>query len=381
MRVLFVCRAISNVAGGVERMAVSIMNELVERGHDVSILTWDVGDEPAFYQMDERIVWRRIDLGTPTETASVGLRLKRALKVRQIVGELKPDVALAFQYGCFISLKLYGAGIRLPIIAAERNAPSLYDFTSAGERRNRIFQSMRLADRITVQCESYRDMYPTYLRDKIVIIPNPVFPATGRAAPAGEGASERILLSVGRLSYQKNQHALLRAFATLRGEFPGWRLEIAGDGEEQDSLERLIGELGFGDEVRLLGAVKDVNELYCRSHLFCLSSRWEGFPNALAEAMARGLPAVGYADCCGTNELIVNGQTGQLAGGNGDTDSLAAALRQLMSDDAGRAAMGESAVSAMLSYQPQSIFDRWEGLLADVAGRPLASARAVDAAA
>ncbi len=368
MRILFACRAFVDVAGGVERMAIAAMNELCQRGHQVSLLTWDGPEGEAFYAMDKRIEWIRLALGDPAQRAGVGLRLRRAFKVRRILAGLKPDVVIAFQEGTFRAVRVYGLGLRLPMIAAERNSPSRFKFVTQGSQ-GQAFQWLRLADCITVQCQSYRDLYPPFLRHKIVTIPNPVFPASAQAAPAGDERTPLVLLSVGRLCFQKNQVALVQAFAQVAARFPQWRLDLAGDGEHREVVEAEVAKLGLKDRVRLLGAVKDVSALYCASHLFCLASRWEGFPNALAEAMAHGLPAVGYADCCGINELIEPGRNGLLAAGNGDAETLADALGQLMADPAARQAMGVAAAVSMQAYRPQAVFDRLEAVLTKVAQR------------
>jgi glycosyltransferase involved in cell wall biosynthesis len=370
MRILFACRAFVDVAGGVERMAIAAMNELCQRGHQVSLLTWDAPGGEAFYPMDARIEWHRLGLGDPKQRAGTGLRLRRAFRVRRVLADIAPDVVIAFQEGTFRAVRLYGLGSRLPMIAAERNSPSRFDFVTQGSR-SQSFQWLRLADCITVQCESYRNLYPTFLRHKIVAIPNPVFPAQGQAAP-GEESTTQVLLSVGRLSFQKNQVALLQAFARVASEFPEWRLDIAGEGEHRAEVEVEVDRLGLSGRVRLLGAVKDVSSLYRTSHLFCLSSRWEGFPNALAEALAHGLPAVGYGGCCGINELIEPGRNGLLAAGNDNVDTLADALRQLMADAPARREMGATAVETMQAYTPAAVFDRWEKVLTDVAQRRLA---------
>ena len=368
MRILFACRNFVDIAGGVERMAIAAMNELCQRGHKVSLLTWDGPAGEAFYAMDERIEWRRLGLGDPKYRANLGLRLRRALRVRRILRTLSPEVVVAFQEGTFRAIRLYGLGFRLPMIAAERNSPSRFDFVKQGSR-GQAFQWLRLADCITVQCQSYRELYPPFLRPKIVAIPNPVFPVPARAAPAGDEQAPKVLLSVGRLSFQKNQVALVQAFAQVAARFPHWRLDLAGEGDHRAEVEAEVARLGLHDRVRILGAVKDVGALYTASHLFCLASRWEGFPNALAEALAHGLPAIGYADCCGINELIENGRNGLLAAGNGNVETLSDTLGQLMADAAARQAMGAAAVESMRAYTPQAVFDRWETVLAAVAQR------------
>ena len=166
-------------------MAIAAMNELCQRGHQVSLLTWDGPAGEAFYAMDKRIEWIRLGLGDPTQRAGFDLRVRRAFKVRKILSRLRPDVVIAFQEGTFRAIRVYGLGFRLPMIAAERNSPSRFDFVTQGSR-GQSFQWLRLADCITVQCQSNRDLYPAFLRRKIVAIPNPVFPASAFAEPAGD---------------------------------------------------------------------------------------------------------------------------------------------------------------------------------------------------
>jgi len=367
MKLLLMCRSFNNMAGGVERMGTALMNEMCRRGHEVSLLTWDRSEAEAFYKFDERIAWHCLDMGDYMKKAGWGLRLKRARWVRRFVKKLKPDVILAFQHGTFLSTRLFTYGLGIPTIAAERNAPFRFDHLQAGRYRNLIFQTFRLAQRITIQCESYRNEYPAYLRSRIVTIPNPVFPAQSHACPQGKPGEQKTLLSIGRLSYQKNYFVLVQAFKTVYKDFPQWRLIIIGEGEDREQLEALIAEHGLSDKVSLKGAIMDVERFYCASHLFCLSSRWEGFPNALAEALSHGLPGVGFAGCAGVRDLIQAGENGLLAESNGNVESLAGCLRTLMADDEKRVRMGEVGIRSMKAYNPEQIFDTWEKFLKETA--------------
>ena len=144
---------------------------------------------------------------------------------------------------------------------------------------------------------------------------------------------------------------------------------ILGEGDERPKLESLVRETGFADRVRLPGAKADVSEWYQNSHLFCLPSRHEGFPNALAEAQAHGLPAVGFTGCAGVNELIQDGITGLLARGNGDVETLSQALASLMSHPERRKAMGAAGRKAMEAYRPDSVMDAWECLFEEARER------------
>ena len=357
MRILFVWRKMDMVAGGVERMITTMMNEMVARGHDVSLLSWDSKDARSFYPLDPSITWHKLDTGSPEQKASLKLRLQRMPRVRKAVKEIKPDLIMCFASGIFLSMRVFLAGFTIPMIAAERNAPSRFQFLSG---RRKEIGSLWLADSVTVQFERYKLDYPQGLREKITAIPNPVKQRTSFAAPEGQDKHPKVLLCVARLSYQKNLQALLQAFSNLSPDFPDWRLEIAGDGEDQAKIEVCLSGLDHADQIKFLGRISDTEALYLNAHLFCLPSRWEGFPNALAEALSHGLPAVGYKDCAGTADLIVDGECGVLAAGNGDVTSLEAALRSLMADDALRARMGQAAVQHMKQYSPEHVFDLWE---------------------
>ncbi len=361
MKIMIAGRKFGQVAGGVERMAIALGNEMAARGHDIALLTWDAADAKTFYDLDPRIAWHRLAMGDPAVKAGWPLRLARAKRVRALLKAEKLDALIAFQDGPFISMRLFGAGLPIPMIAAERNAPSRFTHTRAYPPPLVSFAMLRLARTITIQCESYRRAYPAFLRSRIVTIPNPVFPAQGFADPGG-GAGRRTLLCVGRLSYQKNQKVLIEAFARLAAEYPQWDLVLAGDGEDEAALKKLVAAFRLHDRIVFKGAVRDVASLYKSAHLFCLPSRWEGFPNALAEALAHGLPAAGYAGCDGVSDLITPDVNGRLAAGNGDFASLTNTLRGLMKDDAARADMGCAAVQSMAPYAPARVFDKWEEL-------------------
>jgi len=362
-----VCRSFNNMAGGIERMAAALMNEMCARGHEVSLLTWDLAGANTFFKFDSRICWHTLDLGTHKNRAGLILRFKRMLKMRRVLKEVGPDVILAFQHGTFLSTRIYSLGQGFPIVAAEREAPARFEHLKAGKWQWLIYQSFRLAKNVTVQCESYRNDYPTYLRDKIVTISNPVFPAKRFAEPRGEVGKRTVLLSVGRLGYQKNQRVLIKAFAQVSDEFPDWDLLIAGEGGDREILEIEVKKLELEQRISLPGTVKDIENLYCTSHLSCLSARWEGFPNVIAESLSHGLPAVGFEGCAGTRDLIEDGVNGLLAASNGNADTLAQALRVLMANNTLREKMGKAGIESMKQYVPEKIFSRWEKFLTGVA--------------
>jgi len=365
---MFVARAVDRMAGGVERMVMTVMDALVARGHEVDLLTWDLPGAESFYPMTAEITWHRLGLGDPQVRASSFLRLRRAQVVRGIVRQRRPEVIVCFQDGPFMAVCGYTFGLQIPIVVSERNAPSRFDHIAAGRYQRLIYQTFRLAAGIIIQWESYRALYPKFLDRQIVCIPNPVWPSAVRARPDMPGPNGRYrLLSVGRLGFQKNYSVLIEAFGRLASQFQNWDLSIVGEGKDRDDLEALIRAHGLQGRVVLHGMTNSIAQWYSSSHLFCLPSRWEGFPNALAEALAHGLPAVGFAGCAGVSDLISPGHNGLAAEGSDNVESLARALETLFRDGAARKTMGSKAPDTIKQFDPPGIFSLWESFLSSVA--------------
>jgi len=370
LKLMFVARAIDGIAGGVERMVTTVMNALTARGHGVDLLTWDQKGATSFYTLVPDVTWHKLDKGDPAVTANHFLKLSRAKTIRTLMRRRKPNAIVCFQDGPFIAIRGYTIGMGIPVFAAERNAPTRFDHTTAAQGPNLSFNAMRFSARVLIQCESYRALYPPFLHDKITTIPNPVFPAELHSRPEVPNTQGRFrVLSVARLSYQKNPATLLHSFSSLASRFPEWDLVLVGEGEDRTALQRIIDEKGLAARVSLAGATKSVSEWYAASHLFCLSSRWEGFPNAMAEAMAHGLPCVGFAGCAGVRDLIAHGENGLLAAGNDDPQSLTKVLSTLMASGEKRRRLGQKAVDSMAPYAPEKIFGLWEQTLMEGCSR------------
>lgn len=356
------------MAGGVERMATLIMNQMVQRGLRVGLITWDPENAEPHYSLDPAIDWMKLDLGGTDVRAGWMLRLKRQIALRKMAARFRPDVAIGFQVGTFLAARTAMLGMGIPMIAAERNSPDLFDFVSGGQKqRRRADLVLAMANCVTVQLDSYRDKYPAMVRQRIVTIPNPVLPLEHPAYPNEAAEPPRRILNVGRLSYQKNQVLLIRAFARIATAYPRWVLTLVGEGEKRAEIERVIAEKGLSNRIELIGAVTDVDAWYRQSAFLAFPSLWEGFPNALVEAFRQGLPAVGLERTAGVNELLRHNETGILA--PDDEIGFAAALQAIIDDVEFRRRAGRMARESTLRYEPESIFNQWAELFTMLAGK------------
>ena len=363
---VFAAISLDRMAGGLERNIVRIANYLSQRGHDVHLITFDWNTATSFYEIDNSVTWHKVANSPPHAPIGFRNRIQLILNIRKIFKDIGPAALVCFHHGILFRFMAAAMFQNIKVISSERNSLTLYDHVRLS-KWNLNFLLMFLVDRITVQVPSYKRDYPKRLQRKIVAIPNAVLLESEHARPSAPNEKERFqLLSTGRLCAQKNYEALLRAFANLSPKFEDWDLAIVGDGEKRVQLETLKDELGLGDRVVFPGAVSDVSSWYVGANLFCLPSLWEGFPNALSEALAHGLPCVGYGECAGVRDLIIDGENGLLADGNADVRTLETCLSALMEDAARRHDMGRAAVAGMRKYHPDHVLPMWEDMLSQL---------------
>ena len=347
-------------------MASLIMNEMVNRGFRVGLITWDPADATPHYKLDKAITWKKLNLGSTSEKASWRIRIFRQLALRQMAKEFRADVAIGFQVGTFIAARTALWGMGIPMIAAERNSPDLFDFVEGGKRqRNLADLVLRTANCITVQLESYISKYPKNLRNRIVTIPNPVQKISNPALPNEQLDTPRRILNVGRLSFQKNQTFLVNSFALIAKKNPDWVLTLVGEGEKRAEIQSLVNSLGLNRQIELIGAVNDVDAWYQNSAFLVFPSLWEGFPNALVEAFRQGLPAIGLKKTSGVNELLHHGKSGLLT--ESTEASFASAMQSMIDDQTFRRAAGRNAHKSILRFSPETIFDEWAELFKTLA--------------
>ena len=137
-----------------------------------------------------------------------------------------------------------------------------------------------------------------------------------------------------------------------------------------DALERAIGNEGLRGRAEVAGVVTDIATEYAEADLFVMPSSYESFGLATAEALAAGLPAVGFADCTGTNEIIQDGLNGLLVRGPDRAEALAAGLSRLMGEPVLLAEFSSRAPQTVAEYEAEGIVMRWEELLQSVVSSP-----------
>jgi glycosyltransferase involved in cell wall biosynthesis len=214
-------------------------------------------------------------------------------------------------------------------------------------------------DALVVLTAADRADYGALLGDRVVQIPDPVAVPPGGPSPL----DAPVVVGAGRLTRQKGFDLLIRAFAIVAQRHPSWTLQIYGGGPERPALERLIAEHRLQGTVQLLGPTRHLEEAFRDGSVFVLSSRFEGFGMVLVEAMRCGLPVVSFDCPRGPSDIITPGREGVLVPPE-DVDALAAALGDLLADDARRRAYADAGLRRAHDFDAAAIGARWDALLA-----------------
>lgn len=320
--------------GGAERIMVTLAADLVQKGLQVDlVLTRATGT----YQKDVPQGVRIIDLHAPRIIMALPalVRYLRRERPQALLSALSPTNCLAVWARNLAGVKPY-------LVLCEHNTLSHASKYTRSKRRQLMPHLMRVfypkADRIVAVSEGVADDLAVTIgfpRERIDVIYNPVVtPGLAQRAqeplehPWFKPDAPPVILGVGRLAAAKDFSTLIQAFARLR-QVKDARLLILGEGEERPMLEDLVSELGLQNVVSLPGFVENPYKYMSRAEVFTLSSRWEGLPTVLIEAMATGT-AVVSSDCpSGPREILENGKWGQLVP-VGDPGALAEALERAL---------------------------------------------------
>jgi GalNAc-alpha-(1->4)-GalNAc-alpha-(1->3)-diNAcBac-PP-undecaprenol alpha-1,4-N-acetyl-D-galactosaminyltransferase len=355
-------------AAGAERVLSFLANGWSVKGWRVVILTMENGRTEPFYPLARAIEVQSLDLLEDSTSLLSGLsnNFRRLSGIRRAIREARPDVLIAFIDKANILAVLASRGLGVPVVISERTDPS---------RRTlgRLWNTLRdlaypLADAVVFQSQAVLEWFPMRVQDKGVVIPNPVLAPPPRHPPGAGREGPFRLVAIGRLASVKGFDILLRAFAEASRQVPGWTLDIWGEGPEREALQDQAVGLGLQELVCFPGLTNRPFEVLRGADLFVLPSRAEGFPNALVEAMACGLPVVSTDFGGAAREIIRDGVDGLLVRPE-DPVALAAALANLMSDAGARARLAARAGEVVQRFSGERVMALWEGVIQQARGR------------
>lgn len=356
---LLAIKGLSRPGGGAERVLVDIANGLTLRGHEIGIISYDRPTQQSFYQLDHHIEWYRLGIGRTDQPATLTETVLRIAALRRTILPLKPEIVVGFLHSVFIPLGIALLGTRIPVVASEHTAPAHY--ATRPLQRAMLHLTPCITSHMTVVSDQILSLYPQSHHHRLSVLPNPVHVAvSSRADVRGPDDKPKVLLCVGRLAAQKDHATLIAAFARIADDLPDWNLHIVGEGELRPELMIQINDLGLSHRIFLPGATADVYAHYASAQLFVLPSLYETLGLVAIEALAHGLPVIGFADCPGVNQLVIPGYNGALVSGEDRITSLAQTMKILMSNARLREKLVQPGSAIPNECRLESVLDRWE---------------------
>ena len=379
------------VGGGTARTISSTASALADRGHDVEIVsvlrrrrepTFPIDPRVRLYPLVDEWAFRRREAPeTIAARAAVAVR-STATKAPTLVGHRGDKRTRDWNPYTDVALLRFLRTVRGGVLVGTRPAVNLAIARWARRDVVRVAQDhMNLAsykggllkaigkaypglDAVVTLTERDAEQYRAHLdgRTRVLAIPNGVPDLGGHRATL----DAKLVVTAGRLTAQKGYDRLLPVWAKVVEQRPDWRLEIYGSGPNEKKLRRQLKKLGLEGSAELMGRTDVLFERMARASMFVMTSRHEGLPMVLLEAMGLGLPVVSYDCPTGPREVITDGVDGYVVP-NGDKDALAAQMIELMDHAEQRKRLGEGALAKAALFERGALAERWERLFEELA--------------
>ena len=364
-------------SAGTERMLNVKANYLADvLHHEVTIITYRQFDDPIFFEFSDKIKFEHFNIPDPTsQLKGLGYWKKRDLyknfmhtyrrKVEDYLTQNPTDIAISMYFGAehkFLPLindgskKILEYHFHFDITPLSKKLKAKWSLRNLRMKmQTKLFQkTLNKYDRIIVLTQQDDEEWSNYFNN-VINIPNPI-----TITPIKTDSSIEKVLAVGRFTYQKGFNYLIDAWAIVNNDFPDWKLDIYGSGELEEDLIKQIKQLSLGNSINLCEPRKDINQVFSEHSIFALSSRFEGFPLVLIEALSCGLVPVAFECKNGPKQMMGDSELKKFLVRPFDVTEFAEKLKILILNKQLRTEMSEEAIKVSQRYQLDNIMDIWD---------------------
>ena len=354
-------------AGGAERVMSLLANHWAQKGWELTLLTLERADSD-FFSLDNRINRVGLDLmkASSGPVSAIASNLNRVRGLRRSIRESRPDLVLSFMDRTNVLSLLACRGLSIPVVVSERSNPYHHPAGAVfAWLRKKLYPK---AAAVVVNCPEAQEYLAAWAApERLHYVPNPLVidedipPETATQPEQPDRPDRHSIIGLGRFTREKGFDLLLKAFARAAPQHPAWRLFLLGQGPEAPALKEQAQRLGIGLRTVFCGQVHNPQAYLQKAGLFVLPSRYEGFPNGLAEAMACGL-ACAATFCSQPVKDMLPDEAGPFITPVDDVQALARSMSVLMSDDRLRRMQGEMNRRATRRFLLPRVAARWEAL-------------------
>lgn len=357
MKLLYIVPKINN-AGGVARVFSLKLNYLIENfGYEVHVLTQNKGNIPLFYSFNEKVVFH--DMILQGSILIFFNSFYKSLKIK--IKNIQPDIIIVSDNGLKAYTIPFILSNKIPIVFECHGSKFVEEkflkenfisqFKSSIKYKFKDFCSNKFSKFIALSNESMKE----WNVKNGVVIPNPSWIHCEKVSDL---KSKKIIV-VARNSYEKGLDRLLVVWEKVVAKHPDWILDIYGDFVIDLSTD--VKSLGIENNVSLNHPVKNIADKYLLSSVYVMTSRSEGLPMVLLEAMASGLPCIAY-DCPSGPRAIIEQEKNGFLITDGNENSFVEKLEELIEDENLRIRMGKYAFESSKKYNIETIMQQWKSL-------------------
>lgn len=336
---------------GAERVLSELSREWTRLGHKITIIQTGADNYGVSYKISNNIEILNIHATSKIKPIRYIQEIKRVIKILNA----RPNATVI----SFIVSSIFICGVASlfvdnKIVVSERNNPKE---VPSGKLQQKLRDwAFCCADVCVFQTKEAMSMFPKKVQQKGVVIPNPI---NGSLPEPFKGERRKAIIAACRLHPQKNLSMLIEAFAQLHIEYPEYCLEIYGQGNEREKLEKQIQTLGLETNIKLPGFSSNIHEKMIDATMYVSSSNYEGISNSMLEALAMGVPTV-VTDCPvgGARMIIENGTNGLLVP-VGDVGALYMAMKRLIENPTFAEKISQNSIRICKQYPIQVISQRW----------------------
>ena len=364
-------------SAGTERMLNVKANYLADvLHHEVTIITYRQFDDPIFFEFSTKIKFVHFNIPDPTSQLKGLSYLEKRKQYKNFMQTYRQnvenylynnptDIAISMYFGAehkFLSLikdgskKLMEYHFHFDITPLSKKLKAKWSLKNLKMKlQTKLFQrTLNKYDKIVVLTEQDQEEWGKYFSN-VINIANPITITPIQANPEIEK-----VLAVGRFTYQKGFNYLIDAWAIVNKDFPEWELDIYGSGELEEELKTQIKELNLEDSIHLYEPRKDINHVFSQHSIYALSSRFEGFPLVLIEALSCGLAPVAFECKNGPKQMMGDSKLKDFLVEPFDVNDFAEKLKILMENKELRTEISQEAMKISQRYKLENIMEDWE---------------------
>lgn len=328
--------------GGGERVKNLLIQEFYNRGYDIYIYTHDSSVSNNFKTPHTNIVLPKYN----------NLLIQLFSDIAYLYLKTKPiNLDLMVVFGFHTRFIVISHLLNIPTLQAIRTDPNFGNRKLLGWFRRKI--CFKFASKIVFQTNKIKQRYSDKIQSKSIVIPNPIIDLL----PDPSIKRQKIIVSAGRLSKEKNLPMLIKAFADANP--PGYILNIYGEGPEREQLKMLITQLELNEKIFLKGRVEKIVEHIKSSEIFLISSDFEGMPNSLIEAMAMGIASISTSFPSGAAEDLITNKENGIIVPKKDIKQMSKAITMLVNDNILRKKIQNQSIDIRKKLEKNLIINQW----------------------